>query len=329
MFRGFKSIKIKLLFTSIVITLGINISMATPTDTTKVGIYISSIYDLDYINNAFSVQYWIWRLNTKREFKEYNLFEVSNAKETKRILTSTDYKDQGENILPSNKNDTLFWDYENFTSIVKHEYDITNYPFDYETLVVEFESTTYYDDWVKLQIDEKDSGHGDLVINGWQIEEMKIEKVNTKYESTFGSPGDKGFHSYSGFKVSIPIKRDATALFLKLFSGLFVAFVIALFSLRINITEADGRFGVCVGALFAALANMYIVNSNLPLVSKFTFMDKAHILTIALILVLFIASTFSLKYYKADKLKKSKKVDVIVGSIVIAIYLTGMIIIWP
>lgn len=84
-----------------------------------------------------------------------------------------------------------------------------------------------------------------------------------------------------------------------------------------------------MGALFAALANMYIVNSNLPLVSKFTFMDKAHILTIALILVLFIASTFSLKYYKVNKLKKSKKVDLVVGLSVIGIYFIGMFTIWP
>ena len=143
------------------------------------------------------------------------------------------------------------------------------------------------------------------------------------------SPGLPKFEGYSVFKVVVPITRDGWSLFLKLFAGLFVAFVIALFSLRINITEADGRFGVCVGALFAALANMYIVNANLPLVSKFTFMDKAHILTIFLILILFIASTFSLKYYKTDKLQKSKKIDKYVTYAVITFYIVGIIAIFP
>ena len=39
---------------------------------------------------------------------------------------------------------------------------------------------------------------------------MQIKETKTIYESTFGSPGDKGFHSYSGFKVLIPIKREGT-----------------------------------------------------------------------------------------------------------------------
>ncbi len=302
---------------------------STPLDTTKVGIYLTSIYDLNYINNSFSAEFWLWKINSKWEFKKYYAIEATNVKESKREFSTTDWPDQTENILPNGKEDTLYWDYEKFRSVVKHEYDITKYPFDSEMLIMEFEGINYFDDLVKLQIDEKASGHSKLTIDGWRVGEMQLDTFNTIYASTFGSPGDKGFHKYSGIRVKIPIEREATALFLKLYAGIFVAFIIALFSLRINITEADGRFGVCVGALFAALANMYIVNSNLPLVSKFTFLDKAHILTIGLILVLFIASTFSLKYYKADKLKKSKRVDVIIGSLVIAVYMIGMIVIAP
>lgn len=303
--------------------------VAQTSDTTKIGIYITSVFDLDYINNSFSVEYWMWRLNTKREFKEYNLFDASNSKEVTTLFSSTEWKDQSENQLININGDSLFWDYENFRSVVKHDYDITKYPFDEEVLTLEFEGSTYYDEWVKLQIDQKASGHSDLKLNGWEIGEMKVSPVNYKYTSNFGSPGETSDHVYSGFVVQIPIKRVGNAMFFKLFSGLFVAFVIALYSLKINIAEADGRFGVCVGALFAALANMYIVNSNLPMVSRFTFIDKAHILTIFLILVLFIASTYSLRYFKSDKLDKSKKIDTIVTYSVIVIFVVGMFVIWP
>ena len=190
-------------------------------DTTKVGVFITSIYDLDYSNNSFSVDFWIWRINTNREFKDYYSFSASNAKESKKISSSTDFPDQNENILPTLKGDTTFWDYENFSTVVKHEFNITKYPFDEEILVIEFEGENYYDDWVKLQIDEKESGYADLKINGWEIGKMRIEKFNTTYPTNFGSPGDKGSHTYSGFKILIPIKREGTALFFKLFQDLF------------------------------------------------------------------------------------------------------------
>jgi hypothetical protein len=213
-------------------------------------------------------------------------------------------------------------------SQIKHDYNISQYPFDEETLKINFEGATYYDDWVKLSVDPE-SKMDSIKINGWKVGQMEIKRTDNVYASSFGSPGETKAQKYSGFTVSIPIAREGWALFLKLFSGLFVAFVIALFSLRINIAEADGRFGVCVGALFAALANFYIVNSNLPVVSKFSFMDKAHILVIFLILILFITSTFSLQFYKSGDLTLSKRLDKFVVISVIGIFLVGMLIIWP
>lgn len=286
------------------------LTLAQTKDTTKVGIYITSIYDLSYDDNSFTVEYWMWRLNRNRQFKEYNLIEDANSKKIEKLFSSTDWKDQSENQLIQHAGDTLFWDYENFRSTIKHNYDITNYPFDEEILNIDLEATTYYDNWVKLQIDRKSSGRGDFDINGWNIGEMTIDSTFSVYPTNFGGPGDTIKHVYTGLSIKIPIKRKGTALFFKLFSGLFVAFVIALLSLRINIAEADGRFGVCVGALFAAIANMYIANSNLPMASQFTFIDKAHILTIFLILILFATSTFSLQYYKDDQIEKSRKIEI-------------------
>ena len=144
----------------------VNVAEAETADTTKVGIFVTSIFDLDYNNNSFSVEYWMWRLNNKREFKDYNSIEATNSKELKKLSSTIDWKDQSENQLLNRAGDTLFWDYENFRSTVKHDYDITKYPFDEEVLIMEFESSNYYDDWVKLQIDQTNSGKSNFKING-------------------------------------------------------------------------------------------------------------------------------------------------------------------
>jgi hypothetical protein len=298
------------------------VAMSNIQDTTKVGVFVTSIYDLNYVDNSFSAQFWVWHLNKKREFKEYNIYEPNNVKQLKKTSSSTEWPDQSENVLPLKNLDTLFWDYEEYEGVFTHQYDINKYPFDKEILIMDFESSNYYDDWVKLVLDSKHSALDiNISIKGWNIDEMKVEKYGSVYNTTFGSPGDSSGHVYSGFRVTIPIERNGIALFFKLFTGLAVSFFIALFSLKINISEADGRFGVCVGALFAALANMYIVNSNLPVVSQFSYMDQAHVITIFLILALFISSIYSLKYSKSGKVKKSRRLDSYAFYSILIVYL--------
>ncbi len=277
-------------------------------DTVKVGIFINSIYDLDYQRGSFSVNYTVWRLNKKREFKDYYLFLPMNALELDTLVSSAEFHDQSENIISRRTGDTTFWDYYDMTGKFRHEFDVRTYPFEVEELVMEFEGNMYYDHYVELAIDNQ-SGTDTLKLDSWEISPIKTLTTEKTYPTNFGSPGESGTHTYARFKVVIPIKRSGGSLFVKLFIGVLVAFFIAFFSLRINIAEADGRFGVCVGAIFAALANMYIVTLNVPLASKFTFMDALHILVILVIFWIFLCSTRSLKYYKEDKYKRVQKID--------------------
>lgn len=287
-----------------------NLKASVP-DSSKVGFYITSIHDLDYINNSFSAEFWFWRVNKTKDLSEYYLFSPKNVKECRTPFTSKDYKDQSENVLfDSISSDTTFWDYEKYNCIFKHYFDISKYPFDEETLVIEIEELTNYDSSVYLTLDSVESGlYKDLTIKGRKIGKIRTESFRTVYDTDFGNPVDNKRYGYNGIRILIPIKREGLGLFLKLYTGLVVSFVIALFSLRINISEADARFGVCVGALFAAIANMYIVNSDLPTVAQMTLMDKVHIITVFLILVLFIVSTISLTFFRFKKEKKSKKLD--------------------
>src|SRR3954464_747919 len=49
-------------------------------DTCRVGIYILSIYDLDYPNQSFSADFWLWFLYERDSLDLLGNVEISNAK---------------------------------------------------------------------------------------------------------------------------------------------------------------------------------------------------------------------------------------------------------
>lgn len=317
-------ILIACLFVTLVGTAQDSANNSSAPDTTKVGIFINSIDELNYDEGSFSANFTIWTLNNERQFKDYYRYLPMNSIDLDTLIASPQLPDQTENIVIRHAGDTIFWDYYDMKGKFRHDFDVRTYPFETEELTMEFEGAMYYDHYVELSIDQAQSGTDTLKLDGWRISKMKVFSVDKTYPTNFGSPGEKAGHVYSGFKVVIPIVREGWGLFWKLFIGVLVSFLIAFFSLRINITEADGRFGVCVGAIFAALANMYIVNSNLPLASKFTLMDGIHMVVIIVIVGLFYTSTVSLKYYKADNLAKSQRIDYLAGWISLGVFGTGL-----
>ena len=69
------------------------------------------------------------------------------------------------------------------------------------------------------------------------------------------------------------IERDAWGLFMKIFIGMYIAFLIAIISFTPHPSELEPRFGLPVGGLFAAVGNKYIIDSLLPESSSFTLVD--------------------------------------------------------
>jgi hypothetical protein len=128
-------------------------------------------------------------------------------------------------------------------------------------------------------------------IGGWQV----LEKPHS-YKSTRGDPrlppGAKS--TFSQFRMGIFIRRVGWGLYLKQFQALHIAVAIAFLACFIKPMHVDPRFGLGVGALFAAVANSYVVNSLVPDNGELSLADAVNGLGIFTILVTLIESTISL-----------------------------------
>lgn len=116
------------------------------------------------------------------------------------------------------------------------------------------------------------------------------------------------------------IERAAWGLFLKIFIGMYIAFLIALVSLVSHPWELEPRFGLPVGGLFAAVGNKYIIDSLLPESPEFSLVDILHSLTFFGILSILAVSAIALKYYNNGDKEACLKVNRIGSILVPALY---------
>jgi len=78
--------------------------------------------------------------------------------------------------------------------------------------------------------------------------------------------------------------------------------------------HTDPRFGLCVGGLFAAVGNKYIVEGIVPSSNVVSMLDNIHNITFVYILIIISLSIFSLKLREKEtekSTKSSKKLDII------------------
>ena len=142
------------------------------------------------------------------------------------------------------------------------------------------------------------------------------------YETGFGDASlEKPHTEYSTFKVRIAIDRSATELFWKMFLGMYVSFLISYMCFYIHADHIDSRFGLSVGALFAAIGNKYVIDSSLPDSSSFTLVDTLHGITLFYIFAVITSSAISLLLTKGKNLKAANKYDLIIAQIMLASYI--------
>jgi hypothetical protein len=93
-----------------------------------------------------------------------------------------------------------------------------------------------------------------------------------------------------------------------LFVGVFVAYLISLCIFFMGPDNPE-RFGMIVGALFAGVANKYIVESLIPHTIMVTLPDKIHMLTFVFIILHLVVTLFVYRLGTTGQAKRGWKID--------------------
>jgi hypothetical protein len=300
------------------ILLGIFICMACASghaqvaapDTVRTGIYITSIHDIDFKQNEYTINLWLWLRYKNKSFNFDQNLEIPQAKSFSKLYTTIDSSNGGVYMLMK------------LQCIMKDSWRIDNFPFDKQRLRLGIENSQYDSRSLVFSVDTLGRNFDPrFTLRGWTIDSFTMTSGIRVYETAFGdSSFSKPHTEYGTFRVRIVIARDAGDLFAKIFLGMYVAFLIAFICFYIHPDYIDSRFSLGVGALFAVIGNKYIIDSTLPESTFFTLVDTLHGITLFFILVIVSASVFSLRMLKLEKTAASRKFDTRAAVAIVVVY---------
>lgn len=272
----------------------------TGPDTVKIGVYLFSLYDLNFPENKFNADFYVWY-----NFKNDSLHPA----ETFELVNSMEFTKVGES---REKYDSIIYSTFRCNSVVKKQWNVSDFPFDKQQVELEIEDINddisrlvFVPDTISSKIDKY------VKLEGWKIKNFGVKVVDHTYETNYGDPAlsEDEYSTYSRVVVYFTLQREGSGLFFKLFIGLFISVMISLLTFFINPTDLDPRFGLSVGAIFAAIASQYVISSTLPQNQRLTLVDILHDISFIYIFICILISTISLRFFNRGNEKASKKLD--------------------
>lgn len=275
-------------------------------DTLQIGAYVMSIHDINFRDKEYTMRFWLWMLHNKEDLDVVKQTEIPNAKSVERSEIFIDSLDGKAWVIMKMK------------SVMKQAWKVNDYPFDKQYLNVQFENTEYDKNDLVFKVDNKGSTYDkELTVDGWEITNFEATTNENIYETTFGNyKNTDASCTYATFNIHMTLERSALGLFLKLFVGMYISFLIAMVSFLIHPKDVEPRFGLPVGALFAAVGNKYIIDSLLPETSSFTLVDSLHTLTFGAVFLTIFVSAFALSAFRKKDITKYRKINKVGGLIV-------------
>lgn len=297
----------------IVYCLGIQ-CLRAQADTAKVGIFVHSLYNFDLNDKSYGTVIYMWVNHDVDSLSFENSLEIVNAK-------STDYS-----LYMDEEAEGIRWVSVKCRAQIITDWDISDFPFDRQVLVIQVEEAdkditglVYVADTINSKI------HESLKLKDWIITDFKIRGGVSLYKTSYGDPSLATESAYATVVAEIYIERiHVWTIFFKIFTGVFVGFLIALMVFFIKPINVDPRFGLCVGGLFAAVGNKYVVEGTVSYASNNTLADSIHNLTFISILVIIFVSIISLYTFEkgGDKnLRRAKRIDMFSFVIILMTYI--------
>ena len=294
-------------------------TFATAPDTVKAGAYVISVHDINFHNKEYTIRFWLWFLYKNPTFDFSKQLDIPNAKSI----------DDPEIMMDTINGQA--WVLMKMKCTMKQSWRVNDFPFDSQHLHVQIENTLFDNGDLVFAPDLAGSRYEKkIAIDGWVIRNFEVNSRTNNYETGFGDYRLPSQHTeFATFNIDMDIERDAWGMFLKIFVGMYIAFLIAIISFTPNPWELEPRFGLPVGGLFAAVGNKYIIDSLLPESSQFTLVDTLHSLTFFAIFATLVVSALALRLYDLGRKEACMRVNKIGSLLVVFLYiLFNMLFIW-
>jgi hypothetical protein len=287
----------------------------------RVGVYVNQIPEFSLRNFSWTADLFVWFQWTGNMLDPGESFQFIDG----NIV-------QKEKISDSVDGETHYSRYH-VVADFNQFFDVARFPLNQFILTIGIIDPLHPVYRLRYIADEQSSGASSRVriIEGISLSKTLGLVKLYPYQTSFGDPSlPEGYHpTFSSFVYGLWLTSPGLGYYLKLFLPLYISVLIAISVFFIKPIDVDPRFGLGVGALFAAVANSYIISSLLPPSGGLVMADSINAFGITVIFLTVIQSILSLYLFEIkEKESLSRRLDRVsciifpVGFIVVNIGIT-------
>jgi hypothetical protein len=239
----------------------------------EVGVWLSGLHDVDFLSGSFQTEIYMWWISEDPDFKPFDSLQVLNGRDWQSRAVNTQ-------ILPDGRYYTA-----GFLSVkVSHDWNLIYYPFDRQTLDIVIE-TPYTADELRLVPQVERSVVSEFVeLKGFNMISLNLTEHVANYQTDFGLEDASGTQ-FSRLVIELELERESGRIVVAILVGFIVANIIALLTFAIDTSQLAIRSSMLGSAIFAAVGNMYLLNSHLDPAVGSMIVDRFAVGTFSVILV--------------------------------------------
>jgi hypothetical protein len=278
-----------------------------------VGTYLNQIIGMSLKDQKVSLDFHIWFRWKDDDLKPLETFDLTNGQ-----------IDAKEDIYQATIGEYHYAVCRCMATIQK-QWNVHDFPLDNHDITIEVEDSDREEYKLRFVPDVENCNlNPDARVGGWDLVNGGAEVVSHLSNTNYGDISLPTGHesSWSRYIYTVHMQRSGYGYFLKLFTGLFIAAAIALISLLTQPSELDSRFGLGVGAMFAAVASEYVVSAALPDSNLLSLADRLHIASFVFIFLALVESTISHRLFEQGRLGMARWVDRMSFIILMSTYLS-------
>ena len=278
-------------------------ALAEPVPVT-VGVYVNKVQDLDFRENKYALDFFIWFLwqpgGDLADYQPLESFEIINGSIENR--GSYVEKTIGDVRYASAR----------VSATMTDTWNLKWFPFDWHRSEVRIEDSFYTAESLVFVSDKPNSRLGDEIeMAGWEASNFDASVVNHVYQTNYGdiSLPSGAESNYSRFIVGWDIHRQGFGFATKLLLTVFLATMVVFVSFLVRPSDLDARFGMAVGGLFAVVASAVVVSQSTPESGAMTLADLMHLVALGFIFVTLLVSSYALRVELSGNEKRAFQID--------------------
>jgi hypothetical protein len=256
----------------------------TPADDKQVlvGAYINDIQHLDFKENNYSVDLYVWfrwknpALDPAKTMEFMNRFATGDN--VREILYDT----------PEKLSDGSLYNFVRYQGYFSTKFDLETYPFDtqYLTVVMEDAISDIADEVYAPDGKNSITIDPEITLPGFKVGKPTMQIKETTYPTNFGDVTKPDNDTYSRIVMTIPVTRPMLALSLKTFVPILLIVVCASLVFFIRPSYVEARIGLGITALLTLVALQLTSGSSLPDVDYVMMLDKIYLLAYLFIIII-------------------------------------------